>query len=63
MIAFLIITSADVELNKRLYELSALGIKTVIFYVGYNPKVRDIMELSDQTVIPVNPEDDLVSVL
>ena len=63
MIVFLIITSADVELNKRLYELSALGIKTVIYYVGYNPQVKDIMELSDQTVIPVNPEDDLVSVL
>ena len=63
MIAFLVITGADAELNKRLYELSTLGINTVIYYVGYNPNPADIMELTNVRVIPVHPEDDLHNVL
>ena len=63
MIAFLVITGADAELNKRLYELSTFGINTVIYYVGYNPNPADIMELTNVRVIPVHPEDDLHNVL
>ena len=63
MIAFLVITGVDVELNRRLYELSVLGINTVVYYVGYKPDTKDIMELSNIRVVPVHPEDDLEDVL
>ena len=63
MIAFLVITGADAELNKRLYELSTLGINTVVYLVGVHPNVQDIMELANVRVIPVYPEDDLTTVL
>lgn len=63
MIAFLVITGADAELNKRLYELSSLGINTVVYLVGVHPNVQDIMELANVRVIPVYPEDDLTTVL
>ena len=63
MLAFLVITSVDAELNKRLYELSLLGINTVIYYVGFSPDVSEIITLGNQKVIPVNPEDDISKVL
>ena len=63
MIAFLVITGVDAELNRRLYELSVLGINTVVYYVGYKPDTKDIMELSNIRVIPVHPEDDLEDIL
>lgn len=63
MIAFLVITGADAELNKRLYELSTFGINIVVYLVGVHPNVQDIMELANVRVIPVYPEDDLVKVL
>ena len=63
MVAFLVITSAGVELNEKLYELSTLGVNTVIFYVGYNANPKDIMELANVRVIPVHPEDDLTTIL
>ena len=63
MIAFLVITGADAELNKRLYELSTFGINIVVYLVGVHPNVQDIMELANVRVIPVYPEDDLAKVL
>lgn len=63
MLAFLVITGADTELNKGLYALSLLGINTVIYYVSYAPDLSSIITLGNQTVIPVNPEDDLAKVL
>ena len=63
MIAFLVITGADAELNKRLYELSTFGINIVVYLVGVHPNVQDIMELASVRVIPVYPEDDLAKVL
>ena len=63
MLAFLVITGADMELNKRLYALSLLGINTVIYYVSYSPDLSSIITLGNQTVIPINPEDDLAKVL
>ena len=63
MLAFLVITDIDVDLNKRLYALSLLGINTVIYYVSSSPNLASIIELANQTVIPVNPEDDLTKVL
>ena len=63
MIAFLVITGADAELNKRLYELSTFGINIVVYLVGVHPNVQDIMELANVRVIPVYPEDDLAKIL
>ena len=63
MIAFLVITGADAELNKRLYETSTFGINIVVYLVGVHPNVQDIMELANVRVIPVYPEDDLAKVL
>ncbi|MBR4342750.1 MAG: DUF58 domain-containing protein [Lachnospiraceae bacterium] len=63
LVAFLVITGADAELNKALYALSLLGINIVVYYVGYNPRTEDIMELQNLRVIPIHPEDDLETVL
>ena len=63
MLIFLILTGVDAELNKRLYALSQLGINTVIYYVSYTPDISGILNLGNQTVIPVHPEDDITKVL
>ncbi len=63
MVVFLVITSADAELNRKLYSLSLTGVKTVIYYVGYNPRTEDIIELQDQKVFAVLPEDDISKIL
>ena len=63
MIAFLIITTIDAEVNKRLYALSHLGIKVIVYYVSYSPELNNILSIPDIKVITVHPEDDLTEIL
>ena len=63
MIAFLIITAIDAEVNKRLYALSNLGIKVIVYYVSYSPETGNILQMPDIKVITVHPEDDLTQIL
>ena len=63
MIAFLIITAIDTEVNKRLYALSNLGIKVIVYYVSCSPETQNILEIPDIKVITVHPEDDLTGIL
>ena len=63
LIAFLIVTDIDAELNKRLYALSHLGIKVIVYYVNYSHKTENILEIPDITVVTVHPEDDLTEIL
>lgn len=63
LISFFVITGGCRELNETLNELSMSGVPCVIYYVGYEPDLSEILNLQDQTVIPVHPEDDLKKVL
>ena len=63
MIAFLIITTIDAEVNKRLYALSHLGIKVIVYYISYSPEMDNILSIPDIKVITVHPEDDLTEIL
>ena len=63
MIAFLIITAIDAEVNKRLYALSNLGIKVIVYYVSYSPETGNILQMPDIKVITVHPENDLTQIL
>ncbi|MBO4922085.1 MAG: DUF58 domain-containing protein [Lachnospiraceae bacterium] len=63
MIAFVIITTIDAEVNKRLYALSHLGIKVIVYYVSYSPELNNILSIPDIKVITVHPEDDLTEIL
>ena len=63
MIAFLIITTIDAEVNKCLYALSHLGIKVIVYYVSYSPELDNILSIPDIKVITVHPEDDLTEIL
>ena len=59
----LVITSADTELNNKLYALSLSGTNTIIYYVGYAPAAENIMDLPNQRVFMIHPEDDLTKTL
>lgn len=59
LMVFMVVTGACKELNETLNELSLSGVSCVIYYVGYEPDTSSILTLQNQTVIPVNPEDDL----
>ncbi len=63
MIAFIIVMKAGKELNEALNELSVSGVTSVVYYVGYDADVSGILDLPNQTVIPVHPEDDLTKVM
>ena len=63
LVAFIIITKPDTELNKRLYSLFLLGIQIVLYHVGYKPEPESIMELQNMRVIHIHPEDDLEKIL
>ena len=63
MVAFIVVMNAGKELNEALSELSLSGVKSVVYYVGYNVDAADILELPNQIVIPVHPEDDLTKIM
>ena len=63
LVAFIIVTDPDTELNKRLYSLSLLGINIIVYNVGFSLKSDSIMDLQNQRVIRIHPEDDLKKIL
>jgi len=59
MLVFLIITNPDKEVCKKLYELSILGIKAIIYYVSTAPVHDELSGLQNIRVIHIHPEDEL----